>query len=151
MFEIVTCMLHTQPTLHSSASLLSSLLIYYPSSILGANKLFAKYTYNHLVDCSQVLFALARNVLRPNYVINMTCKSDISTDLLLPITSPYRNDRALNSTCERLKHPQPLKSTGVSRLLTKLLEPSGYYMYHKFNIHNSTFCPHSVFMCFVWI
>jgi hypothetical protein len=28
---------------------------------------------------------------------------------------------------------------------------SGYYMYHQFNIHNSTFCPHSVFMCFVWI
>ena len=24
-------------------------------------------------------------------------------------------------------------------------------MYHQFNIDNSTFCPHSVFMCFVWI
>jgi len=24
-------------------------------------------------------------------------------------------------------------------------------MYHQFNIHNSTFCPHSVFMCFVLI
>ena len=22
--------------------------------------------------------------------------------------------------------------------------PSGYYMYSQFNIHNSTFCPHSV-------
>jgi len=22
---------------------------------------------------------------------------------------------------------------------------------NRFNIHNSTFCPHSVFMCFVWI
>jgi hypothetical protein len=31
------------------------------------------------------------------------------------------------------------------------LKPSCYYMYHQFNIHNSTFCPHSVFMCFVWI
>jgi hypothetical protein len=28
---------------------------------------------------------------------------------------------------------------------------SGHYMYHQFNIHNSTFCPHTVFMCFVWI
>ena len=28
---------------------------------------------------------------------------------------------------------------------------NGYYMYRQFNIHNSTFCPHSVFMCFVWI
>jgi hypothetical protein len=28
---------------------------------------------------------------------------------------------------------------------------SGHYMYRHFNIHNSTFCPHSVFMCFVWI
>jgi hypothetical protein len=28
---------------------------------------------------------------------------------------------------------------------------SGHYMYHQINIHNSTFCPHSVFMCFVWI
>ena len=29
--------------------------------------------------------------------------------------------------------------------------PSGHYMYHQFNIHNPTFCPHCVFMCFVWI
>ena len=28
---------------------------------------------------------------------------------------------------------------------------SGRYMYHQFNIHNSTFFPHTVFMCFVWI
>jgi len=28
---------------------------------------------------------------------------------------------------------------------------SGHYMYHQFNIHNSTFCPHTLFMCFVWI
>jgi len=28
---------------------------------------------------------------------------------------------------------------------------SGHYMYHPFKIHTSTFCPHSVFMCFVWI
>jgi len=30
-------------------------------------------------------------------------------------------------------------------------KPSGHYMYHQFNINNSTFCPYSVFMCFVWI
>ena len=24
-------------------------------------------------------------------------------------------------------------------------------MYRQFNIHNSTLCPHTVFMCFVWI
>jgi len=24
-------------------------------------------------------------------------------------------------------------------------------MYHQSDIYNSTFCPHSVFMCFVWI
>ena len=28
------------------------------------------------------------------------------------------------------------------------LEPSGYYMYHPFNIHNSTFCPHSCIYVF---
>ena len=28
---------------------------------------------------------------------------------------------------------------------------SGHYMYRQFNFHNCTFCPHSVFMCFVWI
>ena len=28
---------------------------------------------------------------------------------------------------------------------------SGHYLYQQFNTHNSTFCPHSVFMCFVWI
>ena len=31
------------------------------------------------------------------------------------------------------------------------VKPSGHYMYHQFNIHNSTFCPHTVFICFVWI
>ena len=31
------------------------------------------------------------------------------------------------------------------------LKPSGHYMYHQLNIHYSTICPHSVFMCFVWI
>jgi len=30
------------------------------------------------------------------------------------------------------------------------VNPSGYYMNRQFNITNSTFCPHSVFMCFVW-
>ena len=28
---------------------------------------------------------------------------------------------------------------------------SGHYMYHQFNIHNSTFSPLTVFICFVWI
>ena len=36
-------------------------------------------------------------------------------------------------------------------LLFKPLQPSGHYMYRQFNIHNSTFCPNNVFMCFVWI
>jgi hypothetical protein len=31
------------------------------------------------------------------------------------------------------------------------LQPSGRYMYRQFNIHNSTFCPHIVFVCFVCI
>ena len=39
------------------------------------------------------------------------------------------------------------------------LQPSGHYMYRtvvaicttSLTLHNSTFCPHSVFMCFVWI
>jgi len=29
--------------------------------------------------------------------------------------------------------------------------PSGCYMYHQFNIQNSTFYPRSLFMCCVWI
>jgi len=29
--------------------------------------------------------------------------------------------------------------------------PSGHYMYRQLNIHNSTFSPHTVFMCFVGI
>ena len=33
----------------------------------------------------------------------------------------------------------------------KPLQSSGHIMYYQFNIHNSTFCPHSVLMCFVWI
>ena len=38
---------------------------------------------------------------------------------------------------------------------TKILspsKPSGYYMYHQDKyLKKSTFCPHNVFMCFVWI
>ena len=44
--------------------------------------------------------------------------------------------------------PLDFLSTGLN---INPLNPSGHYMYHQFNIHNSTFCPHSVFMCFVWI
>jgi len=35
--------------------------------------------------------------------------------------------------------------------VVNLLQPSGYYMYHQVSHRNITFCPHSVFMCFVWI
>jgi len=31
------------------------------------------------------------------------------------------------------------------------LQHSGHYVYRQLNIHICTFCPHSVFMCFVWI
>jgi len=31
------------------------------------------------------------------------------------------------------------------------LKPSGHYMHHQFSIKNSTFCPHSLLMCSVWI
>ena len=31
------------------------------------------------------------------------------------------------------------------------LQPGGHYMYRQFNIQQFSFCPHSVFMCFVWI
>jgi len=155
MFEIVThaCYIHSllytvQPVTCPVFFLPHSFIIFLLFSRL--KKLFAKY--DHLVDCNQVPFALARTVLRPNYVINTTCKSDICTDLLLPMTSPHSHDTALNSTWERLKHPQPLNSTGLTRVLTELLEPGGYYvLYHQFNIQNSTFCPRSVFMCFVRI
>jgi len=29
--------------------------------------------------------------------------------------------------------------------------PNGRYTYRQFNIQQFPFCPHSVFMCFVWI
>ena len=31
------------------------------------------------------------------------------------------------------------------------LQPSGNYMYRQLTLNVSTFCPHSVFMCIVWI
>jgi hypothetical protein len=44
-------------------------------------------------------------------------------------------------------------------LICNPLKPSGHYMYRtvvticttSLTFTNSTFCPHSVFMCFVWI
>ena len=92
-------MLRTQTTLRCTASyvpsLLSFTLIYYPSSVLGVQKLFTEYGHHH---CNQVAFVIARHVLRPNYDINMTCNSDFCTGLLLAMTSPHPNDAALNST-----------------------------------------------------
>ena len=38
-----------------------------------------------------------------------------------------------------------------SLLATSPSKPSGHYMYHQLTFTNSTFCPHSVFMYFVWI
>jgi hypothetical protein len=32
-----------------------------------------------------------------------------------------------------------------------LLNPTGYVMHQQFNIQQFTFCPHTVFMCFVFI
>jgi hypothetical protein len=39
----------------------------------------------------------------------------------------------------------------VHVMYIKPSKPSGHYMYHQCNINNSIFCPHSVFVCFVWI
>jgi hypothetical protein len=42
-----------------------------------------------------------------------------------------------------------VESNGISPL-----KPGGYYTYHKFNsltFNHSTFCPHSVLMCFLGI
>jgi len=41
--------------------------------------------------------------------------------------------------------------TGYLYIIQTTLKPSGHYMYHQFNIYNSTFYPHSIVMCFVWI
>jgi hypothetical protein len=51
--------------------------------------------------------------------------------------------------------------TGIRFLVSNFnpLKPSGHYMYRtvvticttSLTLQNSTFCPHSVFMCFVWI
>jgi len=41
--------------------------------------------------------------------------------------------------------------TGYLYLIQNPQKPSGHYMYHQLTLTNSTFCPHSVFMCFVWI
>ena len=47
--------------------------------------------------------------------------------------------------CEGLSYCRiAVRSDGV-------VEPSGHYMYPSLTFNNSTFCPHSVFMCFMWI
>jgi len=84
---------------------------------------------------------------------------------------------ALFTSCEgNVKSKLWLCGYWVLRQVIDPLEPSGHYMYRQFNIqqlyvpwlvciyrtvitictasltfNNSTFCPHSVFMCFVWI
>jgi len=35
------------------------------------------------------------------------------------------------------------------KLIYNCSQPSGHYMYHQFNIHNTMFFPHRVVTCFV--
>jgi hypothetical protein len=44
-----------------------------------------------------------------------------------------------------------LRASHANLMCVIAVNRSGHYVYHQFNIHNSTFCPHSLFMCFVWI
>jgi hypothetical protein len=39
----------------------------------------------------------------------------------------------------------------VSESVDYSSKPTGHYMYRQLTLNNSTFCPHSVFMYFVWI
>jgi hypothetical protein len=58
-----------------------------------------------------------------------------------------------HALCSFTQSPRRLlRVTFAHSLLFKRLEISGYFMYHQvLHFKNSTFCPHSVFMCLVWI
>jgi hypothetical protein len=63
------------------------------------------------------------------------------------LTQPGSDPRTVQPVASRYnEYALPAPYAVVS-----LLQPSGNYMYHQINQKNSTFCPHSVFMCFVWI
>ena len=47
--------------------------------------------------------------------------------------------------------PGSLPRTPSTYVCVGPLQPSGHYIYRQFNIQQFTFCPNSVFMCFVWI
>ena len=49
-----------------------------------------------------------------------------------------------------ISHPYKIWKVKL-RCFISPLNPSGQYIYRKGKHYNSTFCPHSVFMCFVWI
>ena len=56
-----------------------------------------------------------------------------------------------SNTCRVGRHCISMRVTGTAASVPlNPLKSSGHYMYHQFNIH-PTFCPRSVFMCFVLI
>jgi hypothetical protein len=58
--------------------------------------------------------------------------------------------------CRRRLYSEALtkRKSKLNTIQTEInpLQPSAHYMYHRYiTFNNSTFCPHRVFMCFVWI
>jgi hypothetical protein len=84
--------------------------------------------------------------------VNVLCVWTVS------VVQHYKQSRA--SCCldwcqevpaERVVTPDQVTVQTESKTRLSPLQLGGHYMYHQFNIQQSTFFPHSVFMCFMWI
>ena len=80
------------------------------------------------------------------FAFNQFCKKYFETK-----TSVTRSGSGRYRTVQRLTESVWLGLGWYCNSGISPLNPSGHSMYRQFNIHNSAFCPHSVFMCFVWI
>ena len=99
---------------------------------------------------------------RPLYAASGGCTPSPNTRTYLPHSVTLRKAAFIYDKCSLPDRTRPgVLVTGIlqhagycsTNIAWKMcpLKPSGHYMYHQFNNHNFTFCPYSVFVCFVWI
>jgi hypothetical protein len=87
------------------------------------------------------------NAIRCLSNTSSTCLSDVFCRISLLKKHAVKKICTIGSRASNDRTGKEVKETVVASI--NPLQPSSHYtrMYHQCNIHNSTFCPHSVFMC----
>jgi hypothetical protein len=115
-----------------------------------AIKIFASW-HLETVNTLRVSSVASHNIVQPKRLVRCAASCELLvTGTMGPATKGFARRRS-----HLLQRTIPAKTdwwrNNVVPQNATPLTYSGYYMYHYFNMHYSTFCPHSAFMCFMWI